>query len=61
MACVDGDIRLNTADLNFQSTSSIFGRVEICLNGTYGTIDDEAWSNTEASVVCRQLGLSSYG
>ncbi len=37
------------------------GRVELCLNDSYGTICDEFWDNTDASVVCKQLGFSAYG
>ena len=34
------------------------GTVEICLNGTWGTIVDDGWGGQEAKVVCRQLNLA---
>ena len=37
------------------------GRLEVCLGGTFGSVCDENWSTAGASVVCRQLGLSSQG
>ena len=66
--CIDVDLscRCNHGDLRLVGGSTPYeGLVEICINNQWETICDVAsgyvWRNIEASVACRQLGLSSDG
>lgn len=51
--CVTGDVRLIGSDSE--------GRVEVCVNGVWGTVTDDFWGGPDALVVCRQLGFNGSG
>ena len=54
-ACFDGEIKL------VGGTSDSEGRVEVCLNGQWGTVCHDFWGSVDAQVACRQLGFSATG
>jgi len=53
--CIHGGIRL------IGGQSELEGTVEVCLNGTWGSVCDDFWRYEETGVVCNQLGYTSTG
>ena len=52
----------SSGDLHFVGgESESEGRVEVCVDGFWGTVCDQNWSQREAMTVCRQAGLPSSG
>lgn len=54
-ACAHGNIRL------IGTSNELAGRVEVCIDGLWGTVCDILWGRQDAEVACRQLGYSSSG
>ena len=58
--CTHGDLRIASRT---DSSGSMYseGRLEVCVNGAWGTVCDSAYGSRDAHVACTQLGYGDEG
>lgn len=61
--CDNGYVRLvnDTAQSVLLKDTVSQGRVEVCVDNEFRTVCDSGWNNTDASIICTELGFSRYG
>ena len=60
VVCNEGDIRLCDSSGNC-GTDLMNGRLEYCMNEAWGSVCNNMWSLSDATVACVQLGYSASG
>ena len=56
-----GDV-CNYGDIRLVGGANVYeGRVEVCIDNQWGTVCDNFWDSTDATVVCNQLRYSYTG
>ena len=53
--CNEGSVRLANGSVEQE------GRLEVCINGVWGSVCDYYWDQSDAYVACKQLGYSNAG
>ena len=53
--CMDGDVKLVGGASDFE------GRLEVCFDHRWTTVDGYGWTDSDTKVACRQLGQSTSG
>ena len=57
VGCTGSDRNVRLQD----GSSCLSGRLEVCVNGQWQTVCSQFFTDTDAMVVCRELGLSERG
>ena len=53
--CTDGEVRLTEGETEWE------GRLEVCINGRWGTVGGNEWTQINSHVVCNALGYDITG
>ena len=60
-AVIRANVELWESEIRERESLYREGRVEVCVDGRWGTVCGEGWGDTEAGLVCARLGLLEHG